>query len=102
MRSRFSTHSARGMCRPSVPLIVFSGLTALSVLPLVLLRNTKFLTYASVVGNIGVGLVVLAVIVRGAEVGDIRPLPEYIAFAPQNFMQAFGCVIVVAYRQAYA
>lgn len=85
-----------------MPLVAFSGLTALAVLPLVLLRSTRFLTYASIVGNVGVGLVVLAVLVRGAEVGDVRPLPAYVAFAPQNFMRAFGWVVALCSESWHA
>lgn len=77
---------------PSVSTLAFAGIVAAVMLPFCLMRNTAFLAYTSILGNLGVVLTVVAILVRGAELSDIRPVEEYAMFQPESFMQAFGMV----------
>jgi amino acid permease len=75
---------------PVLSIIQWAGVLAVVILPLCLVRNSAFLAYTSMMGNIGVVLVVTAVLVRGAQLGTIRSVPDYTDFRSSTFMQAFG------------
>jgi hypothetical protein len=77
---------------PSLSVTAWAGIVAAGVLPLCLVRNGVFLAWASMLGNIGVALVMATVLAKGAMVGAIRPVAEYAAFRPAGFMAAFGIV----------
>lgn len=77
---------------PSVSNLAFSGGTALVMLPFVLLRSTKFLSYTSVIGNLGVLVVVFAILYRAIEIGNFKPASEYTAFRVETFPSAFGLI----------
>jgi amino acid permease len=79
---------------PVVPSLAFSGLAACVVLPFCLANNTKFLSYTAVVGNLAVAVVIVAVLVRGAEITQgILPAAGYAPhFRSETFPQAFGIV----------
>lgn len=77
---------------PQLSTLAWAGVTAAAMVPVVLARNTSFLAYTSMAGNLGVLLVVAAVLVQGAAVARIGPLASYTMFRSDTFMQAFGIV----------
>jgi len=77
---------------PSLSITAWAGIVAAGVLPLCLVRNGVFLAWASMLGNVGVALVMATVLAKGAMVGHIRPIANYAAFRPSGFMAAFGIV----------
>ena len=64
------------------------------VLPLCLLRSTAFLAQTSIVGNVGVAVVVIVVIIRGAQTSVIGPIADYTMFRSDTFMEG-GCAVAV-------
>ena len=77
---------------PQLSTLAWAGVTAAAMVPVVLARKTSFLTYTSMAGNLGVLLVVVAVLVQGAAVANIGPIGSYTMFQSNTFMQAFGIV----------
>ena len=67
--------------------LAWAGIAALAVLPLCLLRSTTFLAHTSAVGNIGVAVVVVVVLVRGAMISQIGPVGDYTMFRSDTFME---------------
>lgn len=70
----------------------WGGIISLIVLPLCLMDSGRAMAIFSLIGNLGVALVTLAVFWRGAEVANIQPLNSgaYLLNAPSGFLQAFG------------
>lgn len=77
---------------PSVSNLVFSGATALVMVPFALMRSTKFLSYTSVLGNVGVVVVVVAIVYGAFANGNFKPINEYTAFRVKPFPSAFGLI----------
>lgn len=78
---------------PDISGPAFSAIIVALLLPFCLTRNTQFLKYTSVIGNLGVLIVVIAILVRGAEISTIQPVEYYGPhFKPETFIQAFGIV----------
>ena len=71
---------------PQLSAITWSGVTACAMVPVVLARRTSFLAYTSAAGNVGVALVVAAVLAQGSIVGNIGPASDYADFTTSSYM----------------
>lgn len=70
----------------------FAGLVSTAIIPLVLIRNRHAQVWSSAVGNAGVGIVAVIMIIRGWGLASWQPVAAYTSFDPSSFMQAFGIV----------
>lgn len=77
---------------PQVSQIVWTAIIAGIVLPLCMVESGAFLAYASMAGNVGVAVVVGAVLIRGAQISTIQPIADYRLFDSSNFAAAFGVI----------
>lgn len=79
---------------PSLSMNQWGGIVSLIVLPLCLMDSGRAMAIFSLIGNLGVALVTVAVFWRGAEVANIQPLTpaNYVFNNPSGFLQAFGVI----------
>ena len=70
----------------------FAGLAAVFIAPLLLVRNQHAQVWSSAIGNAGVVVVAVIMLVRGSGLASWQPVAVYTAFDSSSFMQAFGIV----------
>ena len=75
---------------PTLSTLGWAGVTGAVMVPVVLSRNTSFLAYTSVLGNVGVALVVVAVLVQGGLISQVAPIQDYTSFESSTFMEVGG------------
>lgn len=83
---------------PSIPAIGWAAIITIAAWPLCLTDNGAFLAWASLLGNVGVALVVAIILAAPAylqprpRIGDIGPGGEYTLLDGSGAIAAFGCV----------
>ena len=77
---------------PALSTQAYAGLVACALTPFVLLRDVSALRWTSLLGNLGVALVVATTLARGAQVGTLAPADQYAWFKPSGFMESFGVI----------
>jgi len=80
--------------QPALSVQAWAAVIGAVVLPLCMITDGRTLSRLSLAGNLGVALVTVTTLVRGAQVGSIKPLASgaYRTFDPAGFMSAFGII----------